>query len=154
MSGSPSGSSDLRLSVRPSVTVFLTFLLHALTYWAEILYVTFCLWTFDQVHVSSIFVGVMPLLEAKSRKYQWVFEVKSRVKTWQVRGIWSQQLEYKQVPKRGTEPSVRKGKRSLLASNISCKCTLETTQNSVKVKHSINVMKFVENLIGWEVTVG
>ena len=28
----------------------------------------------------------------KSRKYQGVFEVKSRVKTWQVRGIWSQQL--------------------------------------------------------------
>ena len=26
---------------------------------------------------------------AKSRKYQGVFEVKSRVKTWQVRGIWS-----------------------------------------------------------------
>ena len=31
---------------------------------------------------------------AKSRKYQGVFEVKSRVKTWQVRGIWSQQLEH------------------------------------------------------------
>ena len=30
----------------------------------------------------------------KSRKYQGVFEVKSRVKTWQVRGIWSQQLEH------------------------------------------------------------
>ena len=33
-------------------------------------------------------------LKAKSRKYQGVFEVKSRVKTWQVRGIWSQQLEH------------------------------------------------------------
>ena len=31
---------------------------------------------------------------AKSRKYQGVFEVKSRVKTWQIRGIWSQQLEH------------------------------------------------------------
>ena len=50
---------------------------------------------------------------AKSRKYQGVFEVKSRVKTWQVRGIWSQQLEHYQVPKWGTEPGVRKGKRSL-----------------------------------------
>ena len=28
--------------------------------------------------------------EAKLRKYQGVFEVKSRVNTWQVRGIWSQ----------------------------------------------------------------
>ena len=28
---------------------------------------------------------------------QGVFEVKRRVKTWQVRGIWSQQLEHKQV---------------------------------------------------------
>ena len=32
--------------------------------------------------------------KVKSRKYQGVFEVKSRVKTWQVRGIWSQQLEH------------------------------------------------------------
>ena len=32
--------------------------------------------------------------EVKSRKYQGVFEVKSRAKTWQVRGIWSQQLEH------------------------------------------------------------
>ena len=48
---------------------------------------------------------------AKSRKYQGVFEMKSRVKTWQVRGIRSQQFEHKQVPKWGTEPGVRKGKR-------------------------------------------
>ena len=39
-----------------------------------------------------------PVFEAKSRKYQGVFEVKRRVKTWQIRGIWSQQLEHKQVP--------------------------------------------------------
>ena len=32
--------------------------------------------------------------QVKSRKYQGVFEVKSRAKTWQVRGIWSQQLEH------------------------------------------------------------
>ena len=32
--------------------------------------------------------------KVKSRKYQGVLEVKSRVKTWQVRGIWSQQLEH------------------------------------------------------------
>ena len=32
--------------------------------------------------------------KAKSRKYQGALEVKSRVKTWQVRGIWSQQLEH------------------------------------------------------------
>ena len=32
--------------------------------------------------------------QVKSRKYQGVFEVKSRAKTWQVPGIWSQQLEH------------------------------------------------------------
>ena len=53
--------------------------------------------------------------QAKPTKYQGVFEVKIRVKTWQVRGIWSQQLEHKQVPKWGTEPGIRKDKRSLLA---------------------------------------
>ena len=64
-------------------------------------------------------------------KYQGVFQVKSRVKTWQVRGIWSQQLEHKHVPKRGTEPGVQKGKRSLPAGHTRCKCSMETTHNSV-----------------------
>ena len=32
-------------------------------------------------------------LEAKLRKYQGVFEVKNRVKTWQIRGIWSQEQD-------------------------------------------------------------
>ena len=81
-------------------------------------------------------------------------KVKSRVKTWQVRGILSQQLEHKQVPKRGTERGVRKGKRSLLACHTRCKCSMETTHNSVKVKLGIKVMKWAEMLIGWEVTVG
>ena len=97
---------------------------------------------------------LMSHYEAKSRKYQGVFKVKSRVKTWQVRGIWSQQLEHKQVPQRGTEPDVRKGKCSLLASHTRCKCSMETTHNSVKVKLGMKVMKLVESLIGWEVTVG
>ena len=35
--------------------------------------------------------------------------MKSRLKTWQVRGIRSEQLEHKQVPQWGTEPGVRKG---------------------------------------------
>ena len=52
---------------------------------------------------------------AKSKKYQGVFKVKSRVKTWQIQGIWYQHLEHKQVPKWGTEPGVRKGKHSLMA---------------------------------------
>ena len=51
-------------------------------------------------------------------------------------------------------PGVRKGKRSLLASHIRCKCSMETTHNSVKVKLGIKVMKLVESLIGREVTVG
>ena len=32
------------------------FFLHSLTYWAEILYMTFILWNSDQVQVSSIFI--------------------------------------------------------------------------------------------------
>ena len=58
------------------------------------------------------------------------------------------------IPKRGTEPGVRKGKHSLLASHTRCKCSMETTHNSVKVTLGIKVMKLVESLIGWEVTVG
>ena len=39
--------------------------------------------------------------KANSRGYRGVFKVKSRVKPRQVREIWSQQLEHKQVPKGG-----------------------------------------------------
>ena len=46
-------------------TVFRTFLLHDFTYWAEILHMTLFYCTKDQVRVSSIFVGVMPLLELR-----------------------------------------------------------------------------------------
>ena len=50
-------------------------------------------------------------------------------------------------PKRGTEPGVRKGKCSLLACHTRCKCSMETTHNSVKVKLGIKVMKLVGNFI-------
>ena len=58
--------------------------------------------------MSSFFPSIIENsnCKAKSRKYQGAFEVKSRVKTWQVRGIWSQQLDRKQVPQWGTEPGV------------------------------------------------
>ena len=49
-------------------TVFRTFLLHALTYWVEILHMTFFYCTTDQVRVSSIFVWAMPLLELRILK--------------------------------------------------------------------------------------
>ena len=45
-----------------------TFLLRALTYWAEILHMTLFYCTIDQVWVSSSFVGVMPLLELRILK--------------------------------------------------------------------------------------
>ena len=53
----PSVRPGLRPGLHPSVTVFRTFLLHALTDSAEILHVTFFLWTFDQVRVSSISIN-------------------------------------------------------------------------------------------------
>ena len=42
----------------------------------------------------------------------------------------------------------------MLACHTRCKCAMETTHNSVKVKVGIKVMKLVESLICWEVTVG
>ena len=59
-----------------------------------------------------------------------------------------------QVQQYRTEPGVRRGKRSLLACHTCCKCSMETTYNSVKVKLGIKVMKLFESLIDWEVTVG
>ena len=48
----------------------------------------------------------------------------------------------------GTEPGVGKGKRSMLARHTRCKCSMETTDNAVEVKVGINVMKWVNRLIG------
>ena len=53
----------VRPGLRPPVTVFCTFLLYALTYWAEILHVTSI--KFECPQFSLIFVGVLPLLELK-----------------------------------------------------------------------------------------
>ena len=63
----PSIHPSVRPGLRPSVTVFRTFLLHALTYWAEILHITFYEHSmkFKCRQFPSIFVGVMPLLELK-----------------------------------------------------------------------------------------
>ena len=105
-------------------------------------------------YLDDIFTINLPLLssyslfkkdqrvKSKIEKYQGVFKVKRRVKTWQVRGIWSQQLEHK----KGAEPGVRK--RSLLACHTCCKCSMETTHNSRKVKLGIKIMELVESLIG------
>ena len=46
--------------------------------------------------------------------------------------------------KQGTEPSLRKGKLSLLASYIDCKCSMETTRYSENVNLGLNVMKLVK----------
>ena len=48
-------------------TVFRTFLLHPLTYWAESLHITLFYCTTDQVRVSSfcVYFGVMPLFELR-----------------------------------------------------------------------------------------
>ena len=40
----------------------------------------------------------MVSMKGEIEKVPRVFEIKSRVKTSQVRGIWSQQFEHKQVP--------------------------------------------------------
>ena len=73
-SGGTIGLHSASQSVRLSVTlVFRTFLLHALTKWAEILHMTFFYYTTDQVRVSLIcvnfFFGIMPLSDLEYRKY-------------------------------------------------------------------------------------
>ena len=55
--------------------------------------------------------------------------------------------------KKGTEPGVRNGKCSLFACHTHCKCSMESTRNSVKVKLVIKVKKLMKSLIGWEFTV-
>ena len=71
-------------------------------------------------------------MEAKLKKYQGVFNVKSLEKRHDKFGKtglnnWS----ISKSPKRETEPGVRKGKRSLLAchAHTRCKFSNETTRN-------------------------
>ena len=87
-------------------------------------------------------MAIIVYCKAKSRKYQGVIQGEKSSKDM----ANSRNLEHKQVPKRGTEPGVRKGKRSLLASHTRSKCSMETTLNSVKVKLGIKVMILVESL--------
>ena len=90
----------------------------------------------------------------KSRKHQGVFPgEKSSKDTASSRDLVST-IGAQASHKKGTEPGVQKGKRSLLSSHTRYKCSMETTHNSVKVKLGINVMQLVESLIGWEVTAG
>ena len=63
-----------------------------------------------KVHCKKRKLSKQLLIKGKSRKYQGVFKVKSRVKTRQVWEIWSQPLEHKQVPNKETEQGVQKGK--------------------------------------------
>ena len=59
LSDSPSDSPSVRPTLRPGLRppVFRTFLIHALTYWAEILHIILFYCTTDQVGVSSISVN-------------------------------------------------------------------------------------------------
>ena len=79
---------------------------------------------------------------SRIEKVSRVFQVKNRVKTWQVRWIRSQKFEHKHVPKHETEPGVRKNKCSLLACYTRCKCFVETTHTCLKVKFGIKVKKW------------
>ena len=75
--------------------------------------------------------------------------LKNRGKTLQVRKT---DLNNMSIPK-GMEPGIQKGEHSLLACRTRCKCTMNTTRNTIKVKFGIKVMKLVKSLIGMEVTV-
>ena len=80
--------------------------------------------------------------------------MRGRVKTWQDRGI----------SKNGAQASPKIGGRNQVSGRVSVPCWLatpvanaplkQTTHNSVKVKFGIKVMKLVESLIVWEVTIG
>ena len=61
------------MSARPSVTVFRTFLLHALTYWAEIVYVILFLLTLDQDWVSLISINLtLDIAILLPVKFRWI----------------------------------------------------------------------------------
>ena len=89
-------------------------------------------------------------LKKSKKKYRGIIQGNSREKTRQVRENSSQQLEHKQVPKRD-ETIYPDGKHSLLACHTRCKCSVETTRNSVIVKLGIKVIKLVKSQISLEV---
>ena len=74
--------------------------------------------------------------------------MRSEEKTRQVRETGLNNLCISKSPKKGgRNQESGKGKRSMLACHTRCKCSMETTRNSVKVKIGIRFMKLVKNLI-------
>ena len=70
--------------------------------------------------------------QAKSRKYQGIFEDHSPEKYRQCReNYWPQQVGHMQVPN-WTEPGVRRSKRPLSACYTRRKCSMETSHKPVK----------------------
>ena len=67
---------SVRVSIRPSVTVFRTFFLHTLTYWDEILHIIMFYCTtvaqikFECRRFASNFVGVMPFVKLRILEIQ------------------------------------------------------------------------------------
>ena len=57
-------------------------------------------------------------------------------------------------PKKGNGTKCPEGYTFLAGMPHPCKCSMETTHNSVKVNVGIKVIKSVESLIGQEVTIG
>ena len=62
-------------------------------------------------------------------------------------------MEHKQVQKwDGT--TYPEGKSLLLTCHTCCKCSIENTRNSMKVKLGIKVINLMKSLVGMKVTVG
>ena len=86
---------------------------------------------------------------AKSRKYRAIFKVKRSRKSRHVffegggRGYLYNNREHMQVPKGGQNQVSIMGKWYMLVCHIRCKCSIETSRNSVKVKFCIKVILFV-----------
>ena len=84
---------------------------------------------------------------AKWRKYRGIFKMKSREKTRQVMGNWSQQLEHKQVTKR----------RNQMSGKVNCSCWHGTSVANaplvIRWRSSSLSMSWNWRKVGMEVTV-
>ena len=125
----PSDSPSVRVSVRPFSALFSYMLWHI-----ELKFRTWLCFNVLQIkikcrHFASIFEGVMPLCELRSKR-----EVPRGVRNSKVRRQdkfrrdWSR---HKNTCKSlsGTGPGVRRSKRPLLACRTRCICSMETLHN-------------------------
>ena len=130
--------------------------LHMFLYWDQslkklIMFRTSIINWYFYLYFTSILLKLTQVWRSEFEKVQRESQGAKSKKDTAVRENLSQQLEHKQVPRKGRNQVSGRVRLPCWHATPVTKCSfMETIRNSVTVKLGINVMKSVKSLIGWE----